>query len=502
MKNARMMFLPPLFIAVLILAACQPIVAPAGAAGAADAGNAPATASATAIGQVPEFDATGAEEEGYWYSRYNLGSLTTQSGNGETFMPPKEMIMAVVQMVDANPDDGDVAVPPINPALLRIAYAGGDPHFAQPLNPDDYAGLRWVGGDDSVTTEATAWTMIKELEWAKQFHVDDHFGTPESDFGAQQRFSGMMMALMPKMQAQAWMQEPDRFENSLAGTYALLIAFSDGSSIYSAEALPHSESNRYADPDVAGMFAKGAHMLFQMALDTTPESVRDLGIGIQSLVWYAANTDDDADRTAALDKIAEWGDTLAQTPLSTPAEHAAVVRGLIEAGRATGDDSYLDAAAKHFGLLVDDYNDTYGIFNSQNTYSTDDAGTIMGAINAARLFLGDRIDQDLAEEVFGGFFEGTVNLSGMQISAPPVGLFKAPFEQEEPEIFLLHPNVPLPPMAGGENGIAPVFAASVTWDGSQWTADQDHFDTAGAMHAANEFIWFHNDEINGFPEVQ
>ncbi|MFQ6044375.1 MAG: hypothetical protein ACE5PV_26280 [Candidatus Poribacteria bacterium] len=27
--------------------------------------------------------------------------------------------------------------------------------------------------------------MIKEVEWAKQFHVDDHFGTPDDDFGAQ-----------------------------------------------------------------------------------------------------------------------------------------------------------------------------------------------------------------------------------------------------------------------------------------------------------------------------
>jgi len=28
-----------------------------------------------------------------------------------------------------------------------------------------------------------------------------------------------------------------------------------------------------------------------------------------------------------------------------------------------------------------------------------------------------------------------------------------------------------------------------------------HFDTVGAMPAANEFIWLHHDEVNGFPEV-
>jgi hypothetical protein len=31
--------------------------------------------------------------------------------------------------------------------------------------------------------------------------------------------------------------------------------------------------------------------------------------------------------------------------------------------------------------------------------------------------------------------------------------------------------------------------------------NQDWFDTAGAMHASNELIWFHNDEVNGFPDV-
>ncbi len=32
-------------------------------------------------------------------------------------------------------------------------------------------------------------------------------------------------------------------------------------------------------------------------------------------------------------------------------------------------------------------------------------------------------------------------------------------------------------------------------------ARYDSIDTAGAMHAANEMIWFHSDEINGFPDV-
>ena len=138
----------------------------------------------TLIGGDPDFDATAAEEEEYWYSRYNLLSLTMQSGNGEVFMPDQEMMMAAMQMVDANMDDGDVVTPPVNPAMLSIVYAGGDPHFTQMMDPNDFGTMRWVGGDTRVTTEASAWTITKELEWARQFHVDEHFGTPSDDFGA------------------------------------------------------------------------------------------------------------------------------------------------------------------------------------------------------------------------------------------------------------------------------------------------------------------------------
>lgn len=35
----------------------------------------------------------------------------------------------------------------------------------------------------------------------------------------------------------------------------------------------------------------------------------------------------------------------------------------------------------------------------------------------------------------------------------------------------------------------------------KWTGIDRNFDTAGAMHAANEFIWLHHNEVNGFPEV-
>jgi hypothetical protein len=115
------------------------------------------------------------------------------------------------------------------------------------------------------------------------------------------------------------------------------------------------------------------------------------------------------------------------------------------------------------------------------------------------LFLGDRIDQVAAKDTFGKWWEGTVDLSGVQITAPAIPDFKGAYEPNQDTLNLRYPALPLPADAGGQFGIAPVFAASVTCKHHAWQADQSNFDTAGAMHTSTEMMWFHNDEVNGFP---
>ena len=61
-----------------------------------------ALAGSGVTGGNPDFTKTDAEEEGYWYSRYNLGNLVMRSGLGETFMPDPAMIQKMIQMVDAD----------------------------------------------------------------------------------------------------------------------------------------------------------------------------------------------------------------------------------------------------------------------------------------------------------------------------------------------------------------------------------------------------------------
>ena len=76
------------------------------------------------------FTATSAEEESYWYSRYNLWNLVMRSGMWERYMPEKAMVMKALMMVDSdfnkeefmkgndNYGDWDHPRPPLNPFLI------------------------------------------------------------------------------------------------------------------------------------------------------------------------------------------------------------------------------------------------------------------------------------------------------------------------------------------------------------------------------------------------
>jgi len=460
------------------------------------------------VGLNPDFDLAVAEEEAYWYSRYNLGHLTMRSGMGESFMPDPATVEAMISIADADPDDGDTATPPVHPALLRTVYAGGDPRWTQPADPDDFATMRWdpESFDTRITGSALGWTVVKELEWAKQFHIDAHFGSPEDDFGAQWRFVGLVLTAMAEQQATAWMELRAAGETAMAygaDPFVMLMAYSDLAAVLGADAMPHSATNRYRDVEAAETFRAAADGQFDRVLGVPIEgmAVKELATAIQGLVWYASVTRDGNRQAIALERIEELGESLIAAPKRSAADRGYALRGLIEAHRVTGSIEALHAALDLVEELEFDFDHAYGIFESQMTYTIDDVAAIVGGLNAARRF-GDADDR-LIGRMLTGFFEGVVNLSGLQRSVPPVALGKGAFEQEDPEIFYGYPGLPLPDEVG-EFGAAPVFASSVTFDPDTgtWTEVDERFDTAGAMHAANEFIWLHAEEVNGFPAVE
>lgn len=460
------------------------------------------------IGQLETLDFTAVEQEAYWYSRYNLGHLTMRAGMGEIFMPESEMVEAMIAIADANPEDGDTVSPPLNPALLRTVYAGGDPLWIQSADPADFATLRWdpASFDTRVTGAAMGWTIVKELEWAKQFHIDSHFGTPESNFGAQWRFMGLVLTAMARMQAMEWMTMHAAESISLeddADPFVMLMALSNLADLVGEERLHHSESNRYYDPEASAIFLAAADTLFDEVrlIQSHRFSVKELSIAIQGLVWYAATTLDSVRQYEAFERIDELGEELLDVRTRTAAEKGYALRGLVELLRVRDEDEAHNEIIRLVSALEFEFDEEYGVFSSQDTYSIDDIAAIVGGLNAVRLHIEERTQR--AETLLVGFFEAAVNLSGLQQSVPPVTSGKGAFELGAPAIHYGYPGLPLPGEVG-VYGVAPVFATEVQFDreSQAWTVTDASFDTAGAMHAANEFIWLHASQVNGFPEVE
>ncbi len=526
--------LPLFLVSILIFTACAkplaPVPAPApppppAPAPAPSPVPTPAPPPTKLKGGLEDFTSAARLWEEYWYSRYNLGNLVMMSGMGITFMPDMEMMMKVIQMVDQGPEDGDHAMPPDNPALLTAVFAGGDPHYINPMleNPADFTQYRWDPEkmDQTLTPAAQAQTIIKEIEWAKFFHFTPHFGKPTDSFGANERFKGMVLNLEAKMQTQFALKNlmnADGFfvaaakhqdgqttvtdtSTKLSDQFQMLLALSDVSSTL-------TDRENYPllfDEQAGGMFRQAADMLFAGLSERQPTSIKDLSWGTIALIWYAANTQDPELQAQAIGLITKFGDALVSANKNTITEKTQAIRGLIEAYRLSQDAKYLKSAADAFESLSEEYDVAHGIFASQTKYTIEQVAHVLGALNALQRYGGDSVELDRVEQVLNGFFESVVDMSGLQLSAPPVGMMMGKYETELPsELYYRYPTVPMPPMAGKPYGIAPVFASEVTFDLSaeQWAVTNGRFDTAGAMLASNEMIWFQDYATSGFPEVK
>ncbi len=456
--------------------------------------------------------------QGYWYSRYNLGALTMQSGNGAPLLLDPGAVDAMVAIAS---DSQSVAAPPAGAALLRRVFDDGDPRLAAPDDgdPGDLADGRWVASGEGPTAPAAfGWTLVKIVEWAKQFHVDAHFGVPGAGDGipgAQQRFSGLVLFVDGLAMADAWLEHPDEFaEPTEQGAWAVLLALSDLRALLEAETLPHSTGNRYTElvaaapelgVELATLGARLAAECDRLAADlpdpTTPQGGAS---AVQALAWYLAVADPEPGAAAA-DRLQQVAAQLAAAKLTDPADRGLRLRALAEAWRLGGDPSLLAATAADFAALDTAYDCDTGAFDGRARWTAEQLGGLLGGLNAARYVLSpdsDDIDFDRAVDLLTGTWEGLVNLGGLQRSAPPATPpFVPEHEYEGADLFHRHPAVPEPREAGGDHGVAPVFAAAVTLDPDAGGAAVDPaYDTAGAMHLATEALWFHADYVSGFPD--
>lgn len=474
---------------------------------------------------LPDYDVAAAVFNSYWYSRYTLGNLVMMSGLGIPFAPPMDAVMAMVQAVDQGPQAGEHVTLPVNPALLRAVFAGGNPQFVNAFNgnPGDLNNYRWDPAkmDTTLTPAAQAQTIIKEVEWAKFFNTASWAGKVTDDFGAMDRFKGLVMLAGAKMQAAFALENlrnadglfvaASRYDSGLvtvldgsvrpADQYQMLQALSDVRMI-----LQNADryNDIYTDQDALAQISAAADELFVRISDLQPTAVLDLDLGAQAVAWFAATTHDAALQARALDLLATFGDGLIAAQRNGVIDRARSVRGLLEAARVLDNAKYRDAAAADLSVLIQAYDPETGHFDGLTAITDWEVGDILGALNSA-LANGDAVvDRAQTQRVFAGFFEAVVNRGGLLQAAPPKELEASPFELQRVQnaLYFAYPGIPTPPDAGGPNGTAAVHASELTFnEGSgRWEVTNRRFDTAGAMHTSNEMIWSFG-LVSAFPQV-
>jgi len=215
-------------------------------------------------------------------------------------------------------------------------------------------------------------------------------------------------------------------------------------------------------------------------------------------------------RDAVKTRLRSAADTVLAKPKVNSVEQAAALRALIEASRVLGDAKYKAGALDAWSALEAAYDPAHGVWTDVSSYDADDLAFLFGALNAISAYQGDAIGASNAQKqaattMLTDSFEATMDLGGFQIAAPPDQPPFVPAAEHQPTaLHHRYPTMPMPSMVSPStagHGVAPVPGKSVTWNNGAWSVDRSSFESGPAMHLANEMLWFHSDEVNGFPTV-
>ncbi len=469
-----------------------------------------------------------AREEASWYSFMNVVSLCLGSGMGRQF--DEAGARELLSWTGINWDD----LPQKNPAPLEAVFKNGDPHLTKDFDLWNLDTWRWSqeSFDKTLVPQAQGWAMIAETEFAKWCEMPQKNAAIPDDVKSFWKAYGQLFWGLARKQCD-WAfnnmrNDKDLFCTSmdgetgdfiepgsnLADQACMLWACSD------IAALSAQQDSMFANDNSRRCFMDFADRLFHMIVDNKNDLLRSddqvLGqsIAIPALVWYAATTEAQDLKARCFWLMREFADNLVKAQDrnemvgNTLVDAAAALRALTEAFRITRLRTYAETATKVLNFMESQWWVLHSIYPPtpmarEFTYNADDIGIILGALNASRWFLGDRIDRDLADLRLRVFFCKAVNISGLQMSMPSPDFMPGWMRQREPDDHFRYGTIPMVRQAGGQFGIAPVLAGEIGYDPQKQTFSRNSwFDAPAAMHACCEFLWINREAVNGFPEVR
>lgn len=476
-----------------------------------------------------DVDINVAREEATWYSILNVFALSLGSGMGLRLDQSESDDLMRSAGINWN------NLPFSNPALLKAFFKTGDPHLVKQFDLWNLETWRWASDsfDPMLVPQAQGWSVIAETECAKWFAIPLTTESIPRDMRDQWRALSMLfwslagrqcdfafdnlrddkgLFIMAARQGSMNVLEPG---NNLADQACMLWAVSD------LAALAGQSDSIFANNDLRSRLLRRADDLFEAIVDnkdilisSSVNPALDQSIAICALVWYASTTNAQDLRARCLWLLREFADNLVrmhdQNEMvgNTLVDAAASMRALVEAFRVTRLRTYAETSVQIFNFMESQWSKAAGVYSQtplspEYTFNADDVGMILGALNAGRLFLKDRVDRELADLRMRIFFCKAVNVSGLQMSMPGPEFMPDWLRQRELDIHFRYASVPLPGQAGGDFGIAPVFAGEVSFDPQEsiWSRRM-LFDTPAAMHCCCELIWLNHEAINGFPDIR
>lgn len=465
------------------------------------------------------------KEQATWYAVANTLALVFGSGMGLPLDDHQIAALCKSSGLSANQS------PVVGAQPLKAVFRSADPSLAHGFDEQDWRSWRWIrdGFDRTLVPQAQGWTILQEIECAKWFSIP--VGAQGIDESLQLEWEARAMMLSGLAQRQCEFT----FEN-MRNDQGLFIRVADPDGmpidettvlqdqmcmLWACSALSGLLGNSdrfslFADADAAGPFTEMANRLFldvsahRRELFTT--SVRPIvagAVAVRALIWFASNTNAPHLRTSALQMLREFADGLVQaqdrqeTVGDTVFDAGAALSALVDAYRVTKLRTYAETSTKVFDFIESQWWELAGTYSptplaNEYTYNVEDIGAILGALNASRLYLHDRVERELAELRMRVFFCEAVNLSGLQMSMPDLTFLPEWLREREPSLHFRHGSIPLP----SEVNAAPVLAGEVSYDPQSDTwSRRGVFDTSAAMRTCCEFMWMDDEAVNGFPQI-
>lgn len=472
-------------------------------------------------------DMSTVQEQATWYSILNTTSLVLGSGMGIALDDQESS--DILRHLDESPERSSTK----GAQLLKAVFRSGDPALCGQFSTRDFSAWRWDQDtfDRTLVPQAQGWAILQETECAKWFSIPVGAEGVDADLQKEWKSNALLLCALARKQCEFAFSELRDGQGLFVGAAEPgSIRFTDTSTnledqmcmLWACTNLADVLDNRDSYPFLADIrraqrFADLADGLFLSIADNQRDllsasrsSVLAQALAVRALVWYAACTRAQDLQARALWMLRDYADSLvraedeSETVGDTLVDAAAALTALVDAFRVTRLRTYAEAATRIFDFVESQWWELSGTYSptplaNEYTYNAADIGIILGALNTSRLFLGERIDRDLAELRLRVFFCEAVDLSGLQMSMPGMDFLPNWLQQREPSVHFRHGSIPLP----SEAGIAPVFAAEVSYDPlSDTWARQRIFDTAAAMRACCEFLWIDHDAVDGFPEIQ